>query len=76
MRRRISAASNPRLARITEMAVNMNKARKADGPRSVECSTCHAKPGSPCKRPSGHTVFGGGFHAPRIALFESKGGAK
>lgn len=34
-------------------------------PRSYPCPSCGAKPGSPCKRPSGHTVFGGGYHAPR-----------
>jgi hypothetical protein len=37
-------------------------------PRAVACPTCRAKVGSPCKRPSGHTVFGGGHHAPRIQL--------
>jgi predicted nucleic acid-binding Zn-ribbon protein len=30
-----------------------------------ECPTCHARPGSPCRRPSGHNVFGGGFHSRR-----------
>lgn len=35
-------------------------------PRSVACPTCYAKVGSPCMRPSGHRVFGGGFHAPRV----------
>jgi len=39
-------------------------------PKDVECPTCYAKPGSPCKRPSGHTVFGGGFHVPRIKKAE------
>lgn len=23
-------------------------------PKSIECPDCHAQPGSPCKRPSGH----------------------
>jgi hypothetical protein len=39
-------------------------------PRDVECPTCRAKEGSPCRRPSGHYVFGGGFHAPRIELYQ------
>lgn len=30
-----------------------------------ECPTCDARPGSPCKRPSGRRVFGGGFHVAR-----------
>lgn len=34
-------------------------------PRSVPCPRCGAGAGSPCKRPSGHTVFAGGVHAPR-----------
>jgi hypothetical protein len=34
-------------------------------PRSVACPICRAKVGSPCMRPSGHAVFGGGFHAAR-----------
>jgi hypothetical protein len=36
-------------------------------PRAVQCPTCHAKPGSPCRRPSGHNVFGGDVHAERRA---------
>jgi hypothetical protein len=34
-------------------------------PRSVPCPRCGAGVGSPCRRPSGHTVFAGGIHAPR-----------
>lgn len=29
-------------------------------------------PGHPCKRPSGYTVFGGGFHAPRVKAAEPR----
>ena len=36
--------------------------------REATCPTCGAKPGSPCKRPSGHTVFGGDVHSARRAL--------
>lgn len=35
-------------------------------PRSVPCPRCGARTGSPCKRPSGHAVFAGGIHAPRL----------
>lgn len=35
--------------------------------KEVQCPHCAAQPGSPCKRPSGHTVFGGDFHAGRKA---------
>jgi hypothetical protein len=38
-------------------------------PRSVECPLCHAGPGHPCKRPSGHRAAQ--LHAPRIELAES-----
>ena len=38
-------------------------------PRDLYCPTCRAMPGSACKRPSGHAVFGG-FHAPRERAFE------
>lgn len=34
-------------------------------PRSFECPTCKAKPGSPCRRPSGHNCT---MHAGRLAL--------
>lgn len=37
-------------------------------PRDFECETCGARPGSPCVRPSEHTVFASGFHAPRRAV--------
>lgn len=40
--------------------------RRQVDPRDVACPTCQAKAGSPCKRPSGHNVFGGGYHSPRI----------
>ena len=41
-------------------------------PKFYICPTCGAQPGHPCKRPSGHTVFGGGFHSPREKLAEGK----
>lgn len=41
-------------------------------PRDVACPLCGAKIGSPCMRPSGYTVFGGGFHAGRIQAAERK----
>src|SRR3990167_9454376 len=34
-------------------------------PKDRTCPNCGAGPGSPCKRPSGHAVFGGGFHKAR-----------
>lgn len=37
----------------------------AMSPKDRACPNCGAGPGSPCKRPSGHAVFGGGFHAAR-----------
>lgn len=40
-------------------------------PKDVSCPTCQAAPGSPCKRPSGHRVFGGAYHAPRERAFEA-----
>lgn len=42
-----------------------------DSPKDLPCDTCKATAGSPCKRPSGHAVFGGGFHAPRRKAFEA-----
>jgi len=33
--------------------------------KDVHCPLCKAHKGSPCKRPSGHTVFGGDFHKDR-----------
>lgn len=41
--------------------------------RAHACPTCRAKPGSPCKRPSGHTVFGGDVHAARRDLARPAG---
>jgi hypothetical protein len=38
-------------------------------PRSIECPHCHAGPGSPCRRPSGHRASR--LHAARIELAES-----
>lgn len=42
-------------------------------PKSFECPTCYAKPGSPCMRPSGHRADR--LHADRLALagLDSKG---
>lgn len=41
---------------------------------TVTCPTCRAKPGSPCMRPSEHTLFGKGtVHADRDLLAESQG---
>jgi DNA-directed RNA polymerase subunit RPC12/RpoP len=34
-------------------------------PKAYRCLTCNAKPGEPCKRPSGHTIPFGDFHAGR-----------
>jgi hypothetical protein len=39
--------------------------KAAVDPKQATCPQCGAKPGSPCKRPSGHPVFGGDFHAGR-----------
>jgi len=39
--------------------------RSKSSPRGVSCPKCDAAPGHPCKRPSGHSVFGGGFHVER-----------
>lgn len=41
-------------------------------PKDVPCPTCRAKSGSPCRRPSGHVVFGGGFHALRYRALEER----
>jgi uncharacterized Fe-S cluster-containing radical SAM superfamily protein len=38
-------------------------------PASIGCSVCGAKPGSPCKRPSGHRAMT--WHKPRIVQAES-----
>jgi hypothetical protein len=38
-------------------------------PRSLECPDCHARPGSPCKRPSGHKASR--LHAARAAAAEA-----
>jgi hypothetical protein len=38
--------------------------------RGAACPTCGAAIGRPCKRPSGHAVFGGDVHAPRRRLAE------
>ena len=40
---------------------------------AVACPQCHAPPGRKCRRPSGHSIFGGGSHASREKrLAESK----
>ena len=39
-------------------------------PKVVWCPECKAKQDAPCKRPSGHTVFGGDFHKKRKDRFE------
>lgn len=38
-------------------------------PKDIRCLHCGAKPGSPCKRPSGHNVFGGDFHEGRKEMW-------
>lgn len=43
---------------------------------SVACPHCRAKPGSPCKRPSEHSTFGGEPHAGRVAAAEAANKAK
>jgi hypothetical protein len=37
-------------------------------PRSQRCPTCKAKPGAPCKRPSGHTAAR--LHVDRVKVAE------
>jgi hypothetical protein len=37
-------------------------------PKAVTCPTCHAGPGSPCKRPSGHACD---VHNARTAVAEA-----
>lgn len=37
-------------------------------PKSLECPSCHAAPGSSCKRPSGHRASR--LHAERVAAAE------
>lgn len=39
----------------------------------VECPTCRAPIGSPCRRPSGHPIFGGSPHAARDLLADREG---
>lgn len=39
--------------------------------RAVACPNCLAPIGSPCKRPSGYTIPGGGVHAERRDLAHS-----
>ena len=41
-----------------------------ESPKDVNCPMCRAKKGTPCKRPSGHTVFGGDYHKERKERFE------
>ena len=45
--------------------------------RAVACPTCGSPVGSPCKRPSGYTIPGGGVHAERRDLAQQRaaGGA-
>ena len=38
-------------------------------PKDYRCLSCNAAPGSPCKRPSGHTIPGGDFHAGRKEMW-------
>lgn len=38
-------------------------------PKDYRCLTCNAKPGEPCKRPSGHTIPFGDFHAGRKEMW-------
>ncbi len=38
-------------------------------PKDYRCLTCNAQPGEPCKRPSGHTVPFGDFHAGRKEMW-------
>lgn len=41
---------------------------------AVACPECSAPPGRPCRRPSGHSLFGAGnVHAARDLLAESQG---
>lgn len=38
-------------------------------PKDIRCLHCGAKPGSPCKRPSGHTIPFGGYHEGRKQMW-------
>jgi hypothetical protein len=38
-------------------------------PKDYRCLTCNARPGEPCKRPSGHTIPFGGYHAGRKEMW-------
>ncbi|MEZ5784349.1 MAG: hypothetical protein R3D70_22635 [Rhizobiaceae bacterium] len=39
----------------------------------IVCPDCHAPVGSPCRRPSGHTVFAYGVHAARDLAVDAAG---
>ncbi len=41
--------------------------------RAVACPSCGAPAHRPCKRPSGHAIFGGGVHAARVELADREG---
>ncbi len=44
----------------------------ASSPRDFECPNCKAPAGSPCRRPSGHVVPFGDFHADRKRLISAR----
>lgn len=47
---------------------------KTDPALTVTCPTCRAAPGRPCKRPSGHNLYGpGNVHGDRDLFAESEG---
>jgi hypothetical protein len=56
-------------ARASELraARKVRRAIEAHPARAVACTHCGAGIGSPCMRPSGHAVFGGGSHADRMS---------
>lgn len=44
--------------------------------RAAACPTCGSPIGSPCKRPSGYVIPGGGVHADRFRLVSGFLGAR
>lgn len=41
--------------------------------RGLGCPRCHAAPGSPCRRPSEHELYGGQVHREREQLAVERG---
>lgn len=81
VRRELATAKKADILRAGEWAradlerIREREERKAAGPhpaRRFRCLHCGATPGAPCKRPSGHTVFGGDVHAERRNQLEAE----